>query len=266
MTFQSVSSNVKPIAKAGLAAKGIVYTILGAFAFMAAFEIAGQTTRDANREGVFSFIQNQTGGQIMLAIIALGLLCYTLWRWIQTFSDTEHKGSDTKGIATRTGYFFSGLFYTTVAIYVIKLLFSLNKGSGNKKLGMIQEVLSKSYGQWLIGLAALVMIVVGIYQIWYGFSGKYKEHVGSAGGTANERLLVSSGKIGYAARGIVWLIIGWMFSKAAFYSNASEAGDTSKAFAFLEDSAYGSYLLGAVGFGFLCYGIFNFIRARYERF
>jgi hypothetical protein len=30
-------------------------------------------------------------------------------------------------------------------------------------------------------------------------------------------------------------------------------------------ASYGSYLLGALGLGLLCYGIFNFIRAFYEK-
>jgi hypothetical protein len=75
-----------------------------------------------------------------------------------------------------------------------------------------------------------------------------------------------AGKIGYVARGIVWLVIGWLFTKAAFHKNSSEAGDTSEAFGFLAEASYGSYLLAGVGLGLICYGIFNFIRVRYETF
>jgi hypothetical protein len=75
-----------------------------------------------------------------------------------------------------------------------------------------------------------------------------------------------AGKLGYVARGIVWVVLAWLFLKAALHANSAEAGDTSKAFSFLQDAAYGSYLLGAVGLGFICYGAFNFIRVRYESF
>jgi hypothetical protein len=78
--------------------------------------------------------------------------------------------------------------------------------------------------------------------------------------------LLIAGKTGYVARGIVWMIIGWMFMQAALHSDSSEAGDTSKAFSFLESAAYGSYLLGAVGLGLISSGVFNFIRARHEKF
>lgn len=261
-----MTSNIKPIAQTGLTAKGIVYSLLGIFAFMAAFNIAGRTTNNTSKESVFSFIQDQTGGQIMLGVVALGLLSYSLWRFIQTFKDTEHKGNDTKGMAARAGYLISGLGYTALAVFAFKMLFTGNGGAGNGRQSLVQDVLSKPYGQLLIGIVAGVFIIIGLYQAWYGLSGKYKKHVDKAGGSSNQKLLVSSGKVGYVARGVVWLIVGWMFAKAAINSRSSEAGDTSEAFAFLADAAYGSYLLAAVGFGLLCYGFFNFIRVKYETF
>lgn len=262
----TITSKVKPIAQAGLMAKGVVYCLLGIFAFMAAFHLGGQSTEKTDKEHVFSFIQQQTGGQIMLAVVALGLLCYCIWRFIQAFGDSEDKGDDAKGLAARARYFFSGLIYTSLAAYAIKMLVSEKKSSGNSKQDMVQELLSKPFGEWLLGLVAAIMIAVGIYQTYYGLSEKYRKHVDKAGNSSNKNMLLMAGKIGYVARGIVWMLIGWLFTKAAFYKNSSEAGDTSEAFKFLSEASYGSYLLGAVGIGLICYGIFNFIRVRYESF
>ncbi len=77
-------------------------------------------------------------------------------------------------------------------------------------------------------------------------------------------MLQSSGKPGYISRGIVWLIIAFLFMRAAVSSAASKAGNTGKAFKFIEHTPFGSYLLGALGMGLIAYDIFNFIRARYE--
>jgi hypothetical protein len=52
---------------------------------------------------------------------------------------------------------------------------------------------------------------------------------------------------------------------AARHASASEAGDTTKAFQFVEGS-FGSILLGALAVGLMLYGAFNFIRAQHERF
>jgi hypothetical protein len=232
---------------------------------MAAFHIGGQSTRNTDKQGVFSFIEKQTGGQVMLSVIALGLLCYGVWRGIQTFAGTEDKGDNAKGLAARSRYLFSGLIYTSLAAYAIKMLFTGSNTSGDSKQSMAQELLSKPYGDWLAGIGAAIMIGVGIYQVYYGLSEKYRKHADKAGHAAGKKILLSAGKIGYVARGIVWLIVGWLFAKAALHSNAREAGDTSKAFSFLEAS-YGPYLLAAVAVGLICYGLFNFIRVRYESF
>src|SRR5687768_10398882 len=96
------SGYVKAIAQTGLTAKGIVYCLLGAFAFMAAF--GGQSKEKADTTGLFGFISDQTGGKIMLAVIAFGLVCYSIWRGFQTFGDTEDKGDDAKGLAVRARY------------------------------------------------------------------------------------------------------------------------------------------------------------------
>lgn len=261
----AVATRVQPMARAGLAAKGIVYCLLGLLSFMAAFHIGGQSAEETDKSGVLAFVYEQTGGQILLGIIALGLICYCIWRGIQAFSDTEHKGRDAKGIATRARYLFSGLFYASVAFQAIRLLLHQASKSADSQQSFAQELLNKPFGQWLAGVAALILAAVGVYQIYYGLSEKYRKHVDRKGGKGG-RLLLTAGKIGYVARGLVWLLLAWLFFRAAVRSNASEAGDTSKAFSFLQDAAYGPYLLAAISLGLICYGAFSLVRARYESF
>ena len=261
-----IASHEKPIAQAGLIAKGTVYCILGILAFMAAFHIRGQSASNTDKAGVFDFIYKQPGGQPLLAVVALGLFSYCIWRGMQAFMDTANKGSDRSGIAARLRYLFSGIVYGSLAVYAVNILLSKGSRSGDKQQGIAEELLSRPFGQWLAGIAAAILIGVGVYQIYYGLSEKFKKHVQRAAGSGNRNLLLMAGTIGYLARGLVWLIIAWMFSKAAMHSNSAEAGDTSRAFGFLQEIAYGRYILAAVGLGLICYGAFNFIRARYERF
>jgi hypothetical protein len=231
---------------------------------MAAFHINGQSTNDVDKAGVFSTIMDWKGGKIILGLLILGLICYSIWRVIQAFGWNDEKDNRKKNIAVKIRYFFSGLVYASLSLFAIKMLFFDDKGSGDNKQDMVQSLLNKWYGQWAVGLVALIFIGVGIYQIYYGLSEKYRKHA-SMHRNNNEQILLIAGKVGYIARGIVWLIIGWLFVKAALHSNSSEAGDTSEAFGFLSESDYGTYLLAAMGVGLLCYGLFNFIRVRYDR-
>jgi hypothetical protein len=260
----SIRSSVTPLARAGLVSKGVVYCLLGALAFMAAFEIGGRSDDDASKKGVFNFIEG-VGGKWLLGILALGLFCYAAWRLIQAVREGRKKdGAKTAGKVMR----FSAIVYCLLALYAGKrFLGNGDKGGGDNTQATVAELMSKPLGTWLVGLLGLALALTGIYQVYYGLSGKYRKHVQelSLHSTASRNLL-RSGKIGYAARGIVWLILAWLSFKASFRSDSSEAGDTGKAFHFLESASFGSYLLGALGLGLICYGVFNFVRARFERF
>lgn len=255
---------ISKIARIGLIAKGVVYIILGALAFMAAFEIGGQSNTDTNKTAVFHSVKDFPGGIFILILLTAGLVCYSIWRWIQTFSATNDMGIKwTK----RVRYFISGIVYLTLAGTAIQMIFWQEERSGDENQYWVSEILRHSFGQWLIGLGAFILAAVGIYQVYYGLSEKYKKHVQQLNlYSTGSSLLLRSGKIGYIARGIVWFIIAYFFLLAALHNNSNEAGDTGKVFGFIENSSFGSYLLGALGIGLVAYGFFNFIRARYETF
>ncbi len=260
------NSTVPLLASTGLIAKGIIYCLIGLLAFMAAFELNGQSNEDASKKGVFEIIRKQTGGQLLLGIVVIGLLCYCAWRFYEVFN--KRNGTFTKkSSGKRLRYMFSGLVYLSLAVYGAKMLLFNEQDNGDSTQEMAASLLDKPFGQWLVGIFGLIIAGVGIYQAWYGLSEKYKKHVGSLGmHSRNAKMILVAGKAGYIARGLVWLIIAWMLLKAAMYASSSEAGDTGKAFGFLEDSPFGSYMLGALGLGLIAYGLFSFVRARYERF
>ena len=224
----------------------------------------GQSADKADQAGVFNIIHRQTGGKVLLAIIAAGLVCYSIWRAMQAFMNTEQKGNKPKGWATRARYFFSGLVYASIAGFAIKMVFSGSGNSNDNKQGAANGLLNQPFGQWLTGIAAVIIAAVGIYQVYYGLSKKFRKHA-NGNGTNSSKAILIAGTAGYVSRGIVWIIISWLFVKAALHSNASEAGDTSKAFGFLSEGTYGPYLLAVIGAGLVCYGVFNFIRMKYDQ-
>ncbi|HEV7333404.1 MAG TPA: DUF1206 domain-containing protein [Flavisolibacter sp.] len=253
---------VTRIAQAGLVAKGFVYILLGLLAFMAAFELGGQGSNSATKAGALQFSKELPAGDLLLPAIAIGLFCYAAWRFIQVF---RQKGKD--GWKEKILYLFSGLAYLAVAITALKIADGGNNSNGNQNQAIASELLSKPFGQILVGLGGLVFAIVGAYQIYYGFSEKYRKHVQRLSlHSTQSSLMLRSGKVGYISRGIVWLVIAFLFFRAAVHARASEAGSTGEAFRFIEGSPYGSLLLGVLGLGLIAYGVFSFVRARYERF
>lgn len=253
------------MARIGLIAKGMVYALIGTLVLLSLTHVRSEDPKQANKGGVFQFVQELPAGQLLLFIIIAGLICYTVWRLIQSFKNST--GEEIK-FSRRIRYFFSGLTYGSLAFYGFKFLShqkSADSGSGNEKAA--QQVLEFSAGEWLLGAASLVMAGIGVYQFYYALSEKYKKHVSTLNlpSTASKALL-GSGKVGYLARGFVWFIVAFLLFKAALHSNSKEAGSTGDAFEFLQDASYGNYLLAALALGLVAYGVFNFVRARYESF
>lgn len=260
----TVKRRVKRIAQAGLISKGVVYCLLGALGFMAAFELGGKSNGQSSQTGVLQTVKELPAGTVLLLLLALGLFCYSIWRGIQTF---YNYGQKEKPLIKRLRYFFSGVTYLALAYAAARAVFENNLSSSDRNQKLAAELMDKPFGQVLVGVAALVLVSVGIYQIVYGLSEKYKKHVQEISlQSKHAATLLRSGKIGYVSRGIVWLAIAYLFTRAAIEANAAEAGNTGKAFSVIEASPFGSYLLGILGIGLIAYGIFNFIRARYEHF
>jgi predicted transporter len=70
--------------------------------------------------------------------------------------------------------------------------------------------------------------------------------------------------IGYIARGIVLIIIGYFLFHAALISNPEEAQGTGAAFDFLENK-FGSLMMGIVALGLVGYGVFTLVKAKYQK-
>lgn len=268
MTNKKLTANTRKgatfLLQSGLIAKGIVYTILGVLALMAAFEVGGQSSKDADRTGVFNLLNRSIAGNLLLPLLATGLVCYSMWRFVVVYRSANRVNKDWR----KSGrYLLSGIVYLFAAFSAFKIIFTNSGKSGDSQQKFASELLSKPFGQWLLGIAALVVAGIGVYQVYYGLSEKYKKHVNQMNQHSKASdLILSAGKSGYVARGIVWLIISYMMLQAAIAASSSKAGNTGKAFEILENSPMGSYLLGTLGIGLIAYGFFTFIRARYEKF
>ncbi|MBD2532093.1 DUF1206 domain-containing protein [Nostoc flagelliforme FACHB-838] len=252
------------LARLGYAAKGVVYFIVGLLATQAAIGSGGQTT---NTTGALKAIVVQPFGKLLLSIITLGIIGYVLWRLVQTFFDPEKskKPINAKRIAQRIGYAISALGYTGLALTSVKLIMGSFVGDSDSTEDWTIYILAQPLGRWLVALAGMMVIGVGLSYLYKAYKGKFRYHLKlSQMSLTEENWAVHIGRFGIAARGIVFGIIGIFLMLAAIQSDGTQARGLGGALTALTQHPFGLWLLGIVGLGLIAYGIYSGIEARYR--
>lgn len=255
---------VERLARFGIASKGIVYAIAGVLATQAAFGAGGKIT---DTEGALQTILTQPFGKFLLSAIAIGLIGYVLWRFVQAITDPENKGSDLKGIVQRIGYAINGIVYAGLALTAVKLaLGSSGGGGGNSTQDWTARLLAQPFGQWLVGMLGAFTLGMGLYQLYQAYRAKFRGELKWQEMSDRERTWATRlGRFGLAARGIVFGVTGFFFIQAARQSDAKEVRGLGGVLVAIAQQPYGPILLGLVALGLVAYGLYMAVQARYRR-
>ncbi|MBB4078856.1 uncharacterized membrane protein YidH (DUF202 family) [Lewinella aquimaris] len=249
----------------GYTAKGIVYSLIGIFAI--AGVVGGAGGSGGGPKAVISWIGTNPFGQVLLFLIGVGLLAYCSWRWYTAVQDKKNEGKDKEGIVKRIAYAVSGTAYGILSAHAFKLAFTNSSGGGGQsKQDIIARILSESWGPYVIGAIALIMAGVAIFQLYRAVTNKHMDGIEGQQLSHDEReTFKKTGEVGLTARFVVYGIIAYSLFKAATMDDASKFKGIGESLSYIENQSYGAALLVIVGLGLLAYGLFMFIRARYER-
>ncbi len=255
---------VERLARFGYLAKGVVYAVVGILAARLAFGSGGETT---GARGALYEIGSQPWGQGLLLLTGLGLACYAGWKLVQGIRDPERKGTDAEGIVKRLGFVGSGVIHASLALTAFRLATGNGGGGGEDTQGRTAQLMSYPAGLWLVGLVGLVTLGIGLYQFYRAWDESFlrKWNVGAMS-PEQRRWGTRAGRWGLAARGVVFLMMGFFFVRAALQHDASEAIGLDGALTKLASSSTGPWLLGLVALGLVAYAVFCFTQARYRHF
>src|SRR4051812_3242680 len=78
--------------------------------------------------------------------------------------------------------------------------------------------------------------------------------------TANKPGTIMLGRVGYAAKGVVYIVIGGLAALTAL-GNGGQTTDRKGAIEVLYGQPAGQIILGLVAFGLACYALWSFIKA-----
>ncbi|MEJ7815544.1 MAG: DUF1206 domain-containing protein [Rubrobacter sp.] len=259
---QSVQPWMERLARFGYATEGAVYSLIGLLAAGAAFGTGGHAT---GQRGALEVVAGSPFGGILLSLIAVGFLGYALWRGVQTIADPDKEGTDLRALAKRAGYGVSTLVYVGLAFSAVGLLLGSTSEGGGSPDDWTALLLSWPLGQVLVVGVGIAVIGVGLRELYQAYKARFLEYLKlDEMGERVRRWIERWGRLGIAARGIVFGVVGTFLIRAALEYDPQEARGLGGALQTLAQQPLGPWLLGAVALGLVAYGLFMLSVARYR--
>lgn len=254
------SGALKAAARVGLAARGLVYVLIG----LLAAQIAAGGSEQADQEGALQKVAEQPFGKGLLWLAALGFLAYGLWRFGEGIWGRREEADEMKRTLKRVESGVSGFFY--LLFFASALMFATGQRSGDNQKSLTVRLLDAPGGKEIMITLGIVIVGVGITLAWRGLNTDFEKHLNRGGLSAQTYNLVRRlGQAGYIARGAVFALAGLLVVKAALDHDAEKAGGLDVALHSVAQAPHGKAMLFAAAAGFACFGLYSFAEARYRR-
>lgn len=236
----------------GYAARGVVYLLLGYLA------LGTRANVDAGGQAVFDALQEMSLGRPILFVTAAGLASYVTFKLLSGVCDVQHRGAGAKGWAHRIGDLAAAVGYSVLAYAALQFALGLKHAAdGGQTREAAHTALDWSLGKVAIGLVGAGFVFGALLQAKEAVTGHFMHRVSGAAPGGVEAI----GRVGFAARGVVFAIIGWSLVRAAWFHSSSDAKGLGEALLSLRSSGF---LYTLVAAGLMLFGAFSLVVARYR--
>jgi hypothetical protein len=254
---------VTRLAHGGLAARGVIYLLIGWLALEVAL---GRGGREADQNGALRTVAAKPYGEVVLWLLAVGFAGYALWRFTEVA--LGETGGD-RGWKGRVKSLVRGLVYGALCVTTVSLLIGAGNPSGGsvrQNQTMTAKLMAHSGGRWLVGLVGLTVVAVGAMMVYEGLNRKFLKYLRLGEMSHGTRRLVELlGVVGTVARGVVFAVAGVFVVIAAVRFDPQQARGLDGALKSIGQATGGQLLLGAVALGLMVFGVYGLAEARWRR-
>jgi hypothetical protein len=185
---------------------------------------------------------------------------------LQGLFDPDRLGNNWRGLAIRASFMARGALHAVLGWQAFRLYRGLSAASGTSEREVATEAFRWPLGDWLVVLAGLGLIGFAVQQVYAAITRRFERNLDveqmrrEAGEWA-----VGLSRFGVAARAVVFALLGWAIVVAGWFRDPSEVGTTASSFRTLaaQPGGLGRWLLGVTAAGFVAYGFYEIIHARY---
>lgn len=251
-------------ARVGYGARGFVYLSVGVLILLAAVDLIGDAV---GTKGALAWLAQRPLGRLWALLIGVGLAAFVMWRVLQAVFDADHEGISWRALGTRMSQLFSGLSYAALAVAAFGLMAETPVDPASDGVARSQTqaaaVLALPLGRWLLVAGGLTIFGIGVSNIVKAWREDFTEYL-----ACSERLcrrVAPLARAGHVARGLAYLPLASLVVMAGLDARASEVTSFGSALDAVERQPAGPWILAIAAFGFVAFGAFSFIEARFRR-
>jgi hypothetical protein len=246
------------IGRAGLAAHGAVYLLLGLVALLVAI---GVERRQVDQRGAFNELASHSWGWLLLLLLTLGCAAYTVWLLSRATYGTAGTGERRFG---RLQAALGGVGYALLTMSAASVLLGSRSSQGETQEALSARFMAIPGGVLLVGLAGLFVLALGGFMVSQGITARFMEDFRPVPGPL-ERVIRLLGRVGSLGRGIVVGLAGGLVVSAAWTFDPDKAGGIDLAFRTVLQEPYGRPLAVAAAAALLAFGLYGLAEAAYRR-
>jgi hypothetical protein len=256
----SDSPAAQALARAGLAARGVIYILIGWVAILVAL---GQSARQADQQGALQLLAGKPYGLVSLWLLGIGFAGYALWRLSEAAFGVTGEGN---GAGPRLKSLARGVVYAGFAYMTFKVISGAHSSQTGQQQDLTATVMHHTGGRWLVGIAGLIVVIVGLALVVEGVRRKFMKYLQTSRMSPRTRRIVEwLGTVGTAARGLVFALAGVLVIEAAVTYKPAKAGGIDKALLTLRNQPFGEFLLILAALGLITFGIYGLCEARWRK-
>jgi hypothetical protein len=250
------------LARWGLVSKGGLYVLVGVIAVNVSVG-GGERVRD--RTGALSALSDLWYGKLLVGFLAIGLLGYAIWRFVEAVLGRPLEGGEKEGWLKRIGYAARGFWYLGLFGIAAAALAAADESGGGEEDRYTARVLDWPLGRWLVIAVGAGILGAAAFNLWRGLTGSFRKNLKLRKmGRWEQRAFVTLGVFGYLARAVVFGLIGFFLVRAAWQYDPKDAVGLDGALAKVLRRDYGDTLLGIVAGGLIAFGLYCWAEARYR--
>lgn len=253
------STAMEVLARAGLAARGLVWLVVG---LLTASVALGGGDQQTDQNGALRAVAGQPFGEVLLVVVAVAFFSYGAFRLLASaVGHRDEQGASQGG--RRAVSLATGITYVFLSVTTAR--FVLRGGGQDQTSSRTADLMSQTGGRTAVGLIGVAIVVVGLVFVVRGVMkrhSKHLEHHRIPPGLRRPAVLV--GVVGLVGRGAVFVLIGLFVVRAAVEFDPAQAKGLDAALQALAAQPYGPVLLVAAAMGLLGYAVWSFVEAAYR--